>query len=240
MAALLSAVLVGEAAAQDLATNQMSDCGNPPLICIPIHGLSIKDSVERKSLQQLYDVRVRAADNDRNKLFNDRLANALHNVLIGADDWKNVFWVIVINPTHQKQTSRFYVARARETFDDDVDEVHLNCPLDPSLCLPRKKSPFRNLFENDNPFLKEDDGSGAFDKVWGHLQNNWDEMLARFEHEIDADSTTAIAFSPGVPADADRPDAFSVALLGANAVNRIKLDRRDLLRIGIVRAAKPE
>lgn len=51
-------------------------------------GLSQKNGPERQELDKLYDTLVRSADNERNKLYNDRLATAVHEIVLKADDPK--------------------------------------------------------------------------------------------------------------------------------------------------------
>jgi hypothetical protein len=216
--ALTLAVLALALGPAEPAAAQKTDCGNAPLSCIAMFGLSQSNAPDRQYAEKIYQTLYDNADNDRAKLFNNKLATAYHEVLKKADDPNFQFWVIIVNPTDRKQTGKLSIVRSPKTIDftSGLDGVYLNCDLDNSLCPPSKTS------------------TPTFNQVWNDIHENVEEIQREFNEEFEPRSASVRGFHVGVPDDADAADAYSVALLGGAAAGRLKPDRNDVLRVGVV------
>lgn len=199
---------------------QPSQCGNPPLVCVAMFGLSQFNAPERKLVDKLYNAMVDNADNSRSKLFNNSLATAVKEVVKKADDQTIQFWVLIINPTDQKQTATFNVYRSDKIVANamGVAGLFLNCNLSSSLCPPNQSD------------------TDSFELVWSDIALNG-QLVSQFKAEVEPVSVVARGYHVGVPNDADESDRYSIAFSGGEASDRIKPDKRDLLRLGLVNGA---
>lgn len=197
---------------------QVNNCGNGPVICTPMYGLFKEHSEEKTLLDRVYQKLILAADNDRAKLHNSRLATAVAEIRSGAADANVKFWVIAINPTTTPHVVKFYIMISRKpTESDSFWRMNVNCPIAPETC------PSNNIV---------DDKEKAYIQVITELRSDG-EIIAESEATVEPGDVKAIGIAVPDDEDGDWED-YSVALLGGAAAQRIRLDTRDVLRLGFV------
>ncbi len=200
------------------ATNNVcaSDCGNGPIICTPMYGLYDERSLESKLFEQLFQKLVDRSNNDRARFFSDPLAVAVSEVRSGAKDKKIKFWVIVTNPTSTSHVAKFYVmvSKTKTTSGSVLPGVDVNCPIAPELC-PQRLNPLNTKDALHNHVVTELRANG--------------EIVAETKVDVPPNAMKAVGIA--VPDD-DDGDKTAIALLGGSAPGRLKLDSRDILRLG--------
>jgi hypothetical protein len=197
-----------------IATSQQSVCGQALENCVvPMFGLSQADSKERIELDELFAKLKASANNDLQMFLNDRLATAIREISIKADDSKMQFWVMIINPTTTKQTETFYVGRANAFQTSIANNVRdLNCRLKKDGC---------TQFERQ-----------AFDKIWTGLKDTG-KLIGKFDVPVEPRSIAVHGFSVG-SGEGFSSDDYPIALLRRTAPEHMALDIQDVLRIGLV------